>query len=114
MLQSFPSLQQEMDFHDVDRACWMCQHFQIWNSAPSRCSSYEMRESVEAFMGVKFTNDFFLPVDQKTDASSCVEFTLRDDRDTYEMIVEIIEERAKQYRAHTDHYNHLRRTEHAY
>jgi hypothetical protein len=114
MLQPFPTLTQEMDFYDISRECWQCKSYKSANGTDGKCTSREMRESIERFVGVTFTDAFIVPVNQDTDAASCVEYELKDDADTVEQIVETIEEKASQYRAHADHYNHLRRPAHAY
>ena len=110
MLLEIPTTLDELDYYNIDRKCWMCAHFEQWNSAPDRCGSKEQIQAVRDMLGVDFTNDLFLPVTSKTQADSCSEFLLSHDQAAIEEIQEILQDAAIEAQRHADHYRHLRRT----
>ena len=110
MLQPFPTLEQEMDFFNIDRKCWQCANFKQWNSAADRCESKNLKQSIMDLTGVQFTNAFILPVEHDTDASLCCEFELSEKQTVVEEILEMVQDAAIESRRHVEHYNYLRRT----
>ena len=113
MLQHYvPSILEDMDHYDITRNCWMCAHFQQWNSAQDRCDSPEMKQAVMDLTGVNFVN-LILPVEQKTDAGLCAEFLLSTNPLVLEEIADMLEDARIQAQRHMQHYNHLRRCAHA-
>jgi len=106
-----PSILDEMDHYSIDRKCCMCGHFERWNSAPDRCGSKEMQQSIRDLTGVSFTA-LVLPVNHDTDASMCAEFLLSPEEAVQLEIQDQIDDARVEARRYADHYEHLRRTAH--
>ena len=108
LMEYAPTILDELDHYNIDRKCWMCAHFQQWNSAPDRCDSDEMKQAVMDLTGVNFV-DLVLPVTHKTDASLCSEFCLSQEECARLEVLDMIQDARIEAQRHADHYRKLRR-----
>ena len=108
LMEYAPTILDELDHYNIDRKCWMCQHFSQWNSAQNRCDSDDLKQAVKDLAGVSFVN-LILPVEHETDASLCAEFSLSREESARLELLEIIQDARIEAQRHADHYRKLRR-----